>query len=220
MKPCAYCGRENSDDALHCLGCGSEFIAPGNPRDKSPSAGFGIRVLARMIDSIYGAIIGFSAGMFGGLLLSALTAAGVLHTGWQHRIHGFSFASLGLAFVGAILYHFCCEGIHGASLGKLCCGICVVNEDGQPSTFRGAFIRNVAYYFDALFCGLVGYESMKESSINQRYGDRWGKTAVFTNQGIPPGSKRSPIRLISGILLGTGCWFVILVLGLVLKATL
>jgi hypothetical protein len=39
MKKCAYCGRENNDEAMHCQECGTEFAAPsvaagpGQPRD-------------------------------------------------------------------------------------------------------------------------------------------------------------------------------------------
>jgi uncharacterized membrane protein YvbJ len=31
MKNCAYCGRENTDDAAHCRECGTPFVTgPGN----------------------------------------------------------------------------------------------------------------------------------------------------------------------------------------------
>jgi uncharacterized RDD family membrane protein YckC len=217
MKNCTYCGKENSTDVTNCRECGTEFTAPNTIQDKSPSAGFGIRALARIIDTIYGLFVGLSAGMLVGIILGILNSAGYVPAGWQHRIHGFTATSIGLGLLGVILYHFFCEGVHGATLGKLCCGICVVTEDGRPSTLKGALIRNLAYYIDALFFGLVGYESMKKSSINQRYGDKWAKTAVFKTKKIPSESQRSPLLLITGLLLGTGCWIVMLVLGLILK---
>lgn len=220
MKKCSYCGRENSDDAPHCKECGSELVAPVSILDKSPSAGFGIRAAARLIDTVYGGFIGLSAGMVSGIILRILNSAGLLPDGWQHRIYGFTLTNLGFGLIGVILYHFFCEGIHGATLGKFCCGICVVTEDGKPSSLKGSLIRNLGYYIDALFFGLVGYESMKKSPINQRYGDKWGKTAVFKTKGISPESQRPPMHLIIGLLLGTGSWLMMTVLGLILKVIL
>ena len=127
--------------------------------------------------------------------------------------------SLGFGLLGTIIYRFLCEGIHGATLGKLCCGICVVSEDGSPSTLKGggALVRSFGYHVDAIFFGLVGYQSMKHSPINQRYGDRWGKTAVFKTKDIALESQHAPVLLIFVILLGTGCWVVTIALGLILK---
>jgi hypothetical protein len=41
MKKCAYCGRENDDEALHCQGCGTEFKTPAPetaPNNRAPAA--------------------------------------------------------------------------------------------------------------------------------------------------------------------------------------
>jgi len=37
MKTCAYCGRENADDAARCQECGTEFVASSPQTDPSPS---------------------------------------------------------------------------------------------------------------------------------------------------------------------------------------
>jgi uncharacterized RDD family membrane protein YckC len=146
-----------------------------------------------------------------------LSAAGIIADGWQYRLQGFSLTSLGFGFFGSIGYHFFCEGIHGATLGKLCCGIRVVTEDGSPSTLKGALIRTLAYFFDSLFFGIVGYGSMQKSSLNQRYGDVWGKTAVFKVKEMEPGSQETTTRFILGLLLGVGCLVVLVAVGLILK---
>jgi uncharacterized RDD family membrane protein YckC len=223
MKKCTYCGRENSDDASHCSGCGTEFknlnplpIIP--KQEKLTTAGFWIRALARILDGVFGLLIGLLAGVLGGSVLGILNALGPLSPGWQHRIHGFSLITLGFSFLGNILYHTVCEGVYGATLGKLCCGIRVVSEDGNPSNLKGALIRTLAYYFDALFFGLVGYQSMEKSPLNQRYGDVWGKTAVLKTNETRPESERSPLRLALSLFLGIGCWIVMLATGLILKA--
>jgi len=146
-----------------------------------------------------------------------LNAGGIIAAGWQHRLHGFSLTSLGFDFLGFIAYHFFCEGIHGATLGKLCCGIRVVTEDGSPSTLKGALIRTLAYFLDSFFFGLVGYSSMQKSPLNQRYGDVWGKTAVFKVKEMAPDSQETTTRFILGLLLGVGCWVVLVATGLILK---
>jgi uncharacterized RDD family membrane protein YckC len=225
MKQCTYCGKEYPDEAEVCAidqnplpSDTPDTPAPRvQPQDKSPSAGFGIRAVARIVDVIYGMFVGYSAGIFTGLSLRILNSAGMLPIGWQHHLRGLTPGTFAFGFLAAVTYHFLCEGIHGATLGKFCCGICVVSEDGGPSTLKGALVRSVGYYVDALFFGLVGYHSMKSSPINQRYGDRWGKTAVFRTKDIALESQRAPVVLISALLLGTVCWFVIIALSLILK---
>jgi uncharacterized RDD family membrane protein YckC len=186
-------------------------------QDKSPSAGFGIRALARLIDFFFSMFVGAAAGFVAGMLLYILGTAGIIAPGWQYRIHGFSIVTIGFSFLGNIAYHFFCEGVHGATLGKFCCGLCVMNEDLKPSTFKGAMIRTLAYYVDGLFCGIVGYISMSESPLNQRYGDRWGKTIVVRTKEVAPGARRKPEIFFLGLVAGAGSLFLLLAIGLVLK---
>ncbi len=221
MKNCSYCGRENTEVATHCQECGTEFNFPDTSpltsnQDKAPAAGFWIRALARILDTVFGLVVGFAAGSLAGIVIVILNVAGIVPPGWQSRIHQFSLTSLGFSFLGMIAYHFFCEGIHGATLGKLCCGIRVVSEDGSPSTLKGALIRTLAYFIDALFFGLVGYNSMQKSPLKQRYGDVWGKTAVFKTKEMAPESQRTT-RFLLGLFLGVGCWIVLLAIGLILK---
>jgi uncharacterized RDD family membrane protein YckC len=221
MKKCRYCGTEYSDDVTFCpmdrqpLDVMQSEIT--SSRDKAPSAGFGIRALARIADAVFGILIGFAAGILAGLVIVILSAAGIIASGWQQRIHGFSLTSLGFALIGNTAYHCFCEGIHGATLGKLCCGICVVTEDIKPSNLKGAMIRSLAYYIDSLFFGLVGYTSMSKSPLNQRYGDLWGKTVVVKTKVLAPESQRTPTLFILGLSVGAGCWFVMLAIGLILR---
>jgi hypothetical protein len=92
-----------------------------------------------------------------------------------------------------------------------------LKQDMKPSSMYGALIRSLAYYIDALFFGLIGYISMSESPLNQRYGDVWGKTVVVKVKEVSPDSLRSQNYFIFGLLAGAGYWAAMLVLGLILK---
>jgi uncharacterized RDD family membrane protein YckC len=185
MRKCDYCGRENPDDAIHCSGCASQLQEEA-PVIKRTKAGFWIRAAARVIDSVFVILIATLTGAVMGLVLVILTQVGLISPGWQHRLHGFSLIMLFFSALASLSYHSFCEGLHGATLGKLCCGICVVREDGRPSSMPGALIRSLAYFIDGLFFGAVAYASMKKSPLNQRYGDIWGKTAVIKLDEIAP----------------------------------
>jgi uncharacterized RDD family membrane protein YckC len=223
MKACSYCGNENNDDATRCFQCGTELLESAESSvapsaEKSRTAGFGIHVLARMVDSMFGLFIGFAGGVLAAVVLLILNAMGRLSPGWQQRAHELSLASFGFSVLGAMLYHLICEGMHGATLGKLCFRIRVMSENGQPSTLKGALIRSLGYWIDSFFFGLVGYEAMKKSPLNQRYGDRWGKTVVFKDQEVPPELQRTPVRFTIGLLLGAVAWVLPVVASTILKA--
>ena len=182
-------------------------------------AGFWIRALARLIDIVYGNLLGLIGGFLAGIILVILEIFGTVSPGWEQRISGRSIVVVGLSLLGAFLYHALCEGIHGASLGKLICRLRVLQEDGRPSTISGGIVRNLGWYVDALFFGLIGYSSMAKSPLNQRYGDVWGKTIVIKVKEFPVSDARSPLHFIAGWFLGSACWTLMLVLGIVLEAT-
>src|SRR5687767_10846833 len=95
----------------------SAFATPGI----AAGAGFWIRVGARLIDAVYGIILGLFAGVLGGIALVLLDRAGLIEPGWQGRVQGLNIAGWALSLLGGFLYHSLTEGIYGASLGKLIC---------------------------------------------------------------------------------------------------
>ena len=153
-------------------------------------AGFGIRAAARGIDIVYGIVIGFFGGVFAGILIVVLEQGGRIESGWQERVGGVDLASWGSSLLGTLFYHCLTEGMYGASLGKLLCRLRVVSEEARPIGIMQAFKRNLAFYWDGLFFGLVGYSSMKKSELNQRYGDHWAKTVVIKSSDVPAESER------------------------------
>lgn len=180
-------------------------------------AGFGIRALARIIDIAFGYFLGLVAGLIGAIVLVIMERTGMIPSGWQTQIQGMTATTFSLSLFGAFSYHFLCEGIHGSTLGKLICRLRVINADGKPSSVKGSFIRSLAWHIDGLFFGLIGYSSMNNSPLNQRYGDVWGKTIVVKSSQAPETSRRSIARFFLALFLGANCWMIALILGLVLK---
>ncbi len=218
MRKCPYCGKEYPDDVAFCAidqspldGTHPEMVSNEN----KASAGFGIRLLARIIDFFLGIFIVLAADFIGGMTLFILSRLGMVVPGWQDRALGVSTSLFLFGTLGAFAYHFLCEGIHGATLGKFCCRICVVTEDLKPSTLKGAFIRTLAFYLDSICFGLVGYNSMSKTPLNQRYGDVWGKTAVMKIKALPPESRRPLSVFFLGLLAGAGGWVILEAIGLV-----
>ena len=189
-----------------------------SPASSLSGARFGIRLLARLIDAIFGLLLGLVAGVVGAVVLAILQAVGAIDPGWQHRIQGLSAASFGLSLLGGFLYHSASEGIYVASVGKLVCRLRVVSAEGRPCDMKQALIRSVAYFWDALFFGLVAYRSMEKSPLQQRYGDVWAKTVVILSSDVPKESQRPRWQCFLGICLGAACWSLLLVLGLISKA--
>ena len=150
--------------------------------NQAPTIGakFGPRAGAQIIDliihNIIGIIIGFSLGILIDLFaLITDSQAATLAARFQRT----SFWNYILALLGFAIYHTICEGFHGATLGKLIFKIHVVNENGEPCSIRSGFIRSMAFYLDSLFFGIVAGTSMRNSELQQRYGDKWAKTVVI-----------------------------------------
>jgi len=128
-----------------------------------------------MIDDIFVFFVAFFTAILSNILMAMMSASGMIAPGWLQRMQDPTLGGILLGILANIAYHSLCEGIHGATLGKFCCGLRVMNENMQRSNLKGAFIRTLAFFIDCQFFGAAGYHSMSNSPLNQRYGDRWGK---------------------------------------------
>ena len=169
----------------------------------SEGAGFGIRAAARIIDFIYALILMVVAGLLAGIALAVLEQAGFVEPGWENRVGEGKLLEWVLGLLTAVLLHSVTEGMYGASLGKLICRLHVVAEDGQAITLGQAFKRSLAYCWDSLFFGLIGYTSMKRSPLNQRYGDHWARTVVVKSRDVAAGARSGFEIFILGLLMGS-----------------
>jgi uncharacterized RDD family membrane protein YckC len=180
-------------------------------------AGFGIRLLARLIDTAIHYCIGIAAGLFVGILLglySAFAHQPVSHL--VHRAQGGAFVFL-FALLGSVAYHSVCESVHGSSAGKMLLSLVVVTEDGKPCGFKAALIRSAAYFVDALVFGLIGYLAMQNSPQQQRHGDNWAGTVVCKRDQVQPQNLRPAGRFVLGLFCGFIADAGLFVVGLVLN---
>ena len=197
-----------------------EFLSELPEKNKTKiteGAGFGIRLLARSLDMAYVFVPAALAGLIAAIFVDFLRMAGEISPGWPSQKDGSHLITLIFFAIGSTLYHFFMEGLHGSSIGKLICGLRVLQANGRPCGLKGAWIRTIGYYFDGLFFGLVGLSSMDKSPLRQRYGDVWGNTVVVKAVDIPPGSERTEGRLVLALILGSVSYLIFALIGLVLR---
>jgi uncharacterized RDD family membrane protein YckC len=181
-------------------------------------AGFWIRALARLIDTIIGYILGHFSGYAAALVLVGLQLLTVVRSGWPFRILHQKLVMLPFNMAGAILYHTLCEGLYGATLGKFFCGLRVLSEDRTPCRLWAGFIRSAAYFIDSLFFGLVAWLEMSKTDAEQRHGDNWAHTVVVRRAAVPQESKRSEFRLFGALAAGICAWAIMIIAGVVVAA--
>jgi uncharacterized RDD family membrane protein YckC len=156
---------------------------------------FGRRVCARLLDvgvhlamrAVAGVVVGIMTG-----IIAALRGI-PFETLWP-QAQPISWISWTSGIVGSMLYQVVASGWHGSSLGKLLLGIVVLDETGRPSTLVQGWKREILYFFDSLFFGLIAAAQMSKSEFQQRYGDDWADTVVVYRRSAPPRSLRSGLQ--------------------------
>jgi uncharacterized RDD family membrane protein YckC len=181
-------------------------------------AGFGLRVGAQIIDLIIHNVFGLVTGVLVGVFIGIYALAfGIPPSTLSDKLQGTTPIGYVLALLGFVAYHTICEGIHGATLGKLILKIHVLKEDGNPATIASAFIRSIAFYIDGLFFGIVAAQSMRSSELQQRLGDKWAKTVVVERSPINQFHWPSGWKFILGFLLAITADGAIFALSLIIK---
>ena len=181
-------------------------------------AGFWIRALARLLDVAYAFVVGVLCGFVAAVILAILQAVSVADPGWPTRTSRGRLLGFLVSLIGTLSYHTLGEGIYGATLGKLVCGLRVLSEDMAPCRLKPAVIRSLGYFIDSLVFGWVGYMEMAKTQMEQRHGDHWAKTVVVRSAQVPQGSRRSVARFLLAFVLGSGAWGLPLTAVIVLSA--
>ena len=170
-----------------------------------------------MIDIVVMTFLGFIASVFFGVVLAIV--ATLLRQPLavvEARYHRTGIAVFIFSVLAGLAYHTICDGLHGSTAGKLALNMVVVREDGTPCDLSAALKREIAYFFDALFFGLIGYVSMKKSRQEQRYGDHWAHTIVSRRTAVAPQYLRSGRRFVGVLALASLANLALVIVGLLL----
>ena len=175
------------------------------------------RVGARVIDLIAHYIVSFGCGVMFVILLiiasgghaSPIVMAKLQHTGFVNFV---------FALLGSFAYHVVFTALHGSTIGKIALSMVVVQEDGSPCKFKSAVIRELGYFVDGLFFGIIGYSAMKDTVEQKRHGDDWAHTIVCKRALIPRDKLRGADRFVMGLVFALMADAAILIVGLLLTA--
>ncbi len=200
--PCTRCGTFRCGECLNdglCPLCRNASVHPPRFED---AVGFGRRAWGRIIDLLGGQVAGVAGGVLAGVVLVVLQLTGFGREGWEHRLdHGFLFSFLS-GSTASVLGSALCTAICGASMGKMFLGLRVVSMSGERPGFLASFVRELAYFIDAFFFGLVAKGQMDNSPLQQRLGDKWGNTVVVQAASLAPGVGTSTQRAVFGVGVG------------------
>jgi uncharacterized RDD family membrane protein YckC len=136
-------------------------------------------------------------GVLAGIVLAVIRV--LQHQPVRPAVSAASGWSLALSFVAAVAFHALAEGIHGSTPGKMMLGLTVLDSAGGFCKPGAALVRELAYFVDALFFGIVAYLSMKDSALRQRLGDKWAGTVVVRRRSLQPTQRRSTGRFIAAV---------------------
>ena len=130
------------------------------------------RAIARIIDMALHFAVSYSAGYLFGRRLFRLRRPRFSPHRPQVATPGIY--RIRLRILGVIAYHVIFTTVHGSSVGKRLLSIVVMDEEGEPCRLKGAIVRELGYFVDALFFGLIGYMAMHGSTQEQRIRRRVG----------------------------------------------
>jgi uncharacterized RDD family membrane protein YckC len=153
------------------------------------------RVAARVIDLIVHYFSTYAAGLLFGTMM-VIASGGHVPRAIIIRMRHPGVTGFVFALLGSLAYHVIFTSIHGSTLGKRLLSMVVVQEDGSPCGFKGSLIRELAYFVDAFFFGLIGYTAMQGSAQQQRHGDDWAHTVVCKRSRIAPDNLRGGGRFV------------------------
>jgi uncharacterized RDD family membrane protein YckC len=183
----------------------------------APLSGFqGVTFLPRLAARLIDVLVHYFAAVVAGFLFALILAiaAGGQPPAWVlHRVFQTHFAGFAAGILGLFAYNVICTSIHGSTPGKLLLRMQVIQDDGSPCRPKSAIIRELGYFIDILFFGLVGYFAMREDPEQQRLGDEWGDTIVCKQAQVPSTSQRSGTQFALGLSLGIAVDIALLMTG-------
>jgi uncharacterized RDD family membrane protein YckC len=177
---------------------------------------FWLRALARLIDFAVHYLTGLIAGFLFAFLL-AIASGGRPPLWVLRRISAVHLPMFLTAAIGSSLYQVICTSIYGSTVGKLLLSLQVVQDDGSPCRLKSAVIRELGYFVDALFFGLVGLMAMRDDPQQKRLGDQWAATIVCKRANVPPESRQTALRFVLGMMLGICADIALMTVGMLVQ---
>lgn len=175
------------------------------------------RVLARVIDFVIHYLLGIGAGILFAVSLR-VASGGPLPAAVLLRMSRRSFAPFFAGVFGSFAYDVICTSVSGSTLGKLLLSMQVVQDDGSPCRPKSAIIRELGYYVDALFFGIIGYAAMKDDPMHKRHGDDWAGTIVCKRANLPASARQGgSMKFLLGFMLGAFADIALLTLGILVQ---
>lgn len=177
------------------------FGGYGIPVGTLQGVSFWPRAFARIIDFVLHYLVGFVAGWLFVFLL-AIAAGGRIPVSILRRLSQTHFPVLMAGLFGSVAYQVICTSVYGSTLGKLLLSLQVVQDDGSPCRLKSAVIRELGYFVDAMFFGIIGYAAMKGDPRQQRHGDEWAQTIVCKRAKVlqnGQGAMRFLLALMAGV---------------------
>jgi uncharacterized RDD family membrane protein YckC len=201
-------------EGIHLSALDSYLGQPGS----LPGVSFWPRAGARIIDTVIHYLIAFGSAFLFGILLAFVAA--LQHTSarvlFAHRKLSGG-ALFVFALLGSIAFEAVCEGLHGSTPGKRLLSMVVVQEDGSPCRFGSACIRELAYFIDSLFFGLIGYFNMQKNPQQQRHGDEWAHTIVCRRSNVAPQNLRGDGQFTLAVFFATLAYAALFILGMLIN---
>ena len=189
----------------------------GYAPEQSQLAGvtFWPRVGARVIDMIVHYVVSFACGVLFVILL-VIASGGHASPIMMEKLQHTGLVNFVFALLGSFAYHVVFTALHGSTIGKIALSMVVVQEDGSPCKFKSALIRELGYFVDALFFGIIGYSAMKDTVEQQRHGDDWAHTIVCKRALIPKDKLRGADRFVMALIFALMADAALLIVGLLL----
>jgi uncharacterized RDD family membrane protein YckC len=167
------------------------FGGYATPASSLLGVSFWPRVAARSIDLIVHYVVASVTGRMFGIMLRVASGGHVAPIIlWRLRHIGLT--GFACSLVGATAYGVIFTAVYGGSIGKRLLSMVVVQEDGTPCSTKSALIRELAYYIDSLFFGLIAYTAMQNSEQEQRHGDEWAHTIVCKRSAVAQENLQGP----------------------------
>jgi uncharacterized RDD family membrane protein YckC len=191
--------------------CNSEAVLP-----QLHGAGFGIRLLARLIDLFVTTLVGWFMLIVVTIFISAIAYASgdTQQVFVQHFVLEQSETEWLMGLFAIVAYHAVAEHLSGSTMGKWMTGLTVIREDGSaPVGFRQGIGRNLAVGIDAICIGLPAVQSMYKTPQRQRHGDVWNRTMVIRRRDLPANRRANAGAFLVGLCAALTAFAILSILG-------